>query len=77
MVRCSDDSLYTGITKDIKKRIKEHNSGNKPGAKYTRSRGPVTLVYTEEAENRSQAAKREYEIKQLCKTSKELMLSNH
>jgi putative endonuclease len=75
MVRCSDNSLYTGITKDVKKRIKQHNSGNKLGAKYTRSRGPVTLVYTEQADSRSHATKREHEIKQLCKKSKELMLS--
>ena len=74
MVRCSDNSLYTGITKDIDKRVDEHNSGNKSGAKYTRSRGPVTLVYTESAENHSQAAKRECEIKKMSKKSKELML---
>lgn len=74
MVRCSDNSLYTGITKDIDKRLDEHNSGNKLGAKYTRSRGPVTLVYTEKAESHSQAAKREYEIKQMGKKSKEMML---
>jgi putative endonuclease len=74
MVRCSDNSLYTGITKDINKRLDEHNSGNKSGAKYTRSRGPVTLVYTEIAESHSQAAKREYEIKQMDKKSKEMML---
>ncbi len=74
MVRCSDNSLYTGITTDIDKRLHEHNSGIKPGAKYTRSRGPVTLVYTEEAENRSTAAKREYEIKSMDKNSKEMLL---
>ena len=74
MVRCSDNSLYTGITKDINKRLDEHNSGNKSGAKYTRSRGPVTLVYTEKAESHSQAAKREHEIKQMDKKSKEMML---
>jgi putative endonuclease len=77
MVRCSDNSLYTGITKDIEKRVEEHNSGNKSGAKYTRSRGPVTLVYTEEAESHSQAAKREHEIKQLGKKAKEMMLLKH
>ena len=76
MVRCSDNSLYTGITTDIDKRLLEHNSGNKPGAKYTRSRGPVTLVYTEMAESRSHAAKREYEIKSMDKKSKEMMLKD-
>ncbi len=77
ILRCSDNSLYTGITKDIEKRIKEHNSGNKTGAKYTRSRAPVTLVYTENVETRSHATKRELEIKKMSKKSKEMMLSNN
>jgi putative endonuclease len=76
MVRCSDNSLYTGITKNIEKRLHEHNSGNKCGAKYTRSRGPVSLVYTEKAESHSHAAKREHEIKKMDKQSKEKMLLN-
>ncbi len=74
IVRCSDNTLYTGIAKDVTKRIKEHNSGNKIGAKYTRSRGPVTLVYTEDAETRSHASKRECEIKKMDKKSKEMLL---
>ncbi len=74
MVRCSDNSLYTGITKDIDKRIKEHNSASKLGAKYTRSRTPVTLVYTENIKTRSQAAKRECEIKKMDKKAKEMLL---
>lgn len=76
IVRCSDNSLYTGITTDLAKRMKEHNSGNKSGAKYTRARTPVTLVYSEEAEDRSQAARREYEIKKMDKRSKEMMLKD-
>jgi putative endonuclease len=55
--------------------MKEHNSRNKTGAKYTRSRGPVTLVYTETAGTRSHATKRELEIKKMSKKSKEMMLS--
>jgi len=74
IVRCSDNSLYTGIAKDVRKRVLEHNSGNKLGAKYTRSRGPVTLVYTEGAETRSDATKRECEIKKMAKKAKEMML---
>ena len=57
-----DDTLYTGITTDIERRVDEHNFSNK-GAKYTRIRRPVTLVYTEKHIDRSTASKREYEIK--------------
>ena len=64
IVRCNDGTLYTGITKDLEKRIDEHNSGN-GGAKYTRPRRPVTLVYTEQVESRSDAAKREYQLKRM------------
>lgn len=67
IVRCRDNTLYTGITKDLQKRILEHNSGPK-GARYTRSRRPVVLVYYEQAESRSVAASREYHLKKL-KTS--------
>lgn len=64
MVRCSDNTLYTGIAKNVEKRIREHNS-EKGGARYTRARRPVTLVYTETASSRSEAAKREWNIKRL------------
>ena len=64
IVRCNDGTLYTGITKDLDKRIDEHNFGT-GGAKYTRSRRPVTLVYTEQVESRSDAAKREYQLKRM------------
>ncbi len=63
IVFCRDTSLYTGITKNLEKRLAAHNAGT--GAKYTRSRGPVSLVYHEEFSSRSAAARREYEIKQL------------
>ena len=62
ILRCSDDTLYTGITTDIKRRIAEHNGGQK-GARYTRARQPVSLVYSEEYDDRSSASKREYYIK--------------
>ena len=62
--RCNDGTLYTGITNDIERRISEHNAG-KCGAKYTRSRQPVELVYVEKVENRSMAAEREYQIKRM------------
>lgn len=64
IVRCGDNSLYTGITKNLEKRILEHNSGAK-GAKYTRSRRPVSLVYSEQAASRSAATSREFTIKKL------------
>jgi len=68
MVECSDGSLYTGWTTNIEERIKTHNSGS--GAKYTRSRLPVTLVYSEEVADRSAALKREAAIKKLTRENK-------
>jgi putative endonuclease len=75
MVRCSDKSLYTGISTDVKRRVNEHNNA-KQAASYTRSRRPVTLVYQEKCEDRSDASKREYELKNLKKSEKEGMLKN-
>ncbi len=69
IVSCNDGTLYTGITTDIERRIGEHNSG-KGAARYTRSRRPVRLVYREAAGSRSEAAKREYRIKQLSMVEK-------
>ena len=69
IVECSDGSLYTGITKDVTKRILEHNSSIK-GAKYTKSRRPVKLVYEEPSLNRSTASKREYQIKKFTRLEK-------
>lgn len=65
---CRDGSLYTGITTDIEKRIAAHNAGK--GAKYTRSRKPVELVYYEECADHSAALKREIEIKALSRDEK-------
>lgn len=74
IVRCSDGSLYTGIAKSVEKRIAEHNSDNQLGAKYTRARRPVKLVYQEALATRSNAASRESEIKRLSKRQKELLI---
>lgn len=69
ILKCSDTTLYTGITTDITRRVQEHNSSEK-GAKYTKLRRPVELVYSEEAEDRSSASKREYAIKKLTRSEK-------
>jgi putative endonuclease len=64
ILRCADGTLYTGITTDLARRVEEHNAG-KSGARYTRSRRPVALAYSEAAANRSDASKREHAIKKL------------
>jgi putative endonuclease len=73
MVRCSDRSLYTGVTTDAKRRVAEHNDGR--GARYTRSRGPVALVYLEPAEDRGAALKREHEIKRMTAARKRRLVA--
>jgi len=70
ILRCADNSLYIGITTDIKRRLIEHNS-LKVGAKYTRGRRPVTLVYSEQSDSKSLASIRECALKKLSKTQKE------
>ena len=74
LARCSDNSLYSGSCKDIKFREKMHNEGK--GAKYTRSRLPIKIIYFEELENRSEACKREYEVKKFTKKEKEHLIKN-
>ncbi|MCD4667685.1 MAG: GIY-YIG nuclease family protein [Sulfurimonas sp.] len=74
ILKCFDDTLYTGITTDINRRLDEHNTSDK-GAKYTKVRRPVKLVYSEQSENRSSACKREYEIKQLKREEKLRLIS--
>ena len=69
ILECSDSTLYTGIATDLKRRVDEHNNSDK-GAKYTKIRRPLKLVYSEESENRSSASKREYEIKKLSREKK-------
>ena len=76
ILRCNDGSLYTGVAKDVARRVEEHNSDNQRGAKYTRARRPVSLVYQEQVASRSAAGKREHEIKQLKKSVKEQLISS-
>jgi len=73
IVKCADETLYTGIATDLKRRIEEHNSSEK-GAKYTRARRPVTLMYSERYHDRSSASKREYEIKKKMSRKEKLAL---
>ena len=68
IVKCSDETLYTGWTNDLEKRLRAHNSGK--GAKYTKNRRPVELVYFEEYDTKQEAMKREYAIKQLPREKK-------
>ncbi len=72
LLRCADDTLYCGITNDLDKRIAAHNAGE--GAKYTRARVPVKLVYSEKHKDRSAASKREMEIKGLSRVNKLLLI---
>jgi putative endonuclease len=74
MLKCSDNSLYTGITVDLARRVQEHNE-TKLGAKYTRVRRPVELVYSCEFKNRSEATMAEYQIKQMSRSNKLTLIS--
>ena len=76
ILRCADNSLYTGVTTDLNRRLDQHNGVIKNGAKYTRNRQPVQLVYQETSESRSEAYKREYAIKCLSKTEKERLITS-
>ena len=73
ILKCADDTLYTGIATELERRIEEHNSSDK-GAKYTRARRPVELVYSESYPDRSAASKREYEIKKKMNRVEKLKL---
>jgi len=75
MLECADGTLYTGITTDLKRRVEEHNHSPK-GAKYTRIRRPVVLVYSEEHADRSSASIREHEIKKMNKRLKCKLIEN-
>ena len=76
MVRCADGSLYTGITTDVERRLAEHNGDSPSGARYTRARRPVSLVYREDFPGRSEAAKREAAIKGMKKGEKETLAAS-
>lgn len=71
ILRCNDDTLYTGITNDLQHRIEAHNSGT--GAKYTRGRAPVRLIFAEKAIDKADASRKEYQIKKLSRGEKLLM----
>jgi len=70
MLACADGTLYTGITTDPARRVAEHNGNGAPGARYTRSRRPVELVYVEAAAGRAEATRREAAIKRLDRARK-------
>jgi putative endonuclease len=72
IVKCSDGSLYTGVALNVDDRVNRHNAGK--GAKYTRSRKPVELVYTESVDSKGDALRREYEIKQLAVKEKHRLI---
>lgn len=75
ILKCSDNSLYTGWTNDIKHRLKMHNE--RKGAKYTRGRGPVELVYLEEFDTKQEAMSKEAKIKRLTRKEKLLLIENY
>jgi putative endonuclease len=73
LLQCADNSFYCGYTKDLNRRIKQHNSSDK-GAKYTRAKRPVTLKYFEEFSTLNETLKREYKLKQLTHLQKKLLV---
>jgi putative endonuclease len=75
ILRCVDGSLYTGITTDLKRRLHEHNTTTR-GARFTRGRRPVELIYSVSLPNRSLASQRESGIKQLTRAAKELLITD-
>jgi putative endonuclease len=74
MLRCSDDTLYTGVTTDVQRRVAEHN-GTTKGAKYTKARQPVALVYTKKAKDRSGAQIKEAQLRKLTRREKLLLVN--
>lgn len=75
MIRCSDNSLYTGISNNVSKRFEIHQSGSSKAAKYTRNRHPLQLVFSAEIGDKSAASRVEYQIKKLSKRNKELLVT--
>lgn len=75
IIRCTNGSLYTGITTDIDRRFKEHSDNNKKGSKYLKGKGPLTLAWQHPARDRAHASKLEYMIKQLSKNDKEQLVN--
>jgi putative endonuclease len=74
IIQASDGTLYTGITTDLSRRLKEHNTDNHKGSKYLRGKRPVKLIYSTKVSTRSEASKREYEIKKLKRHEKKSLL---
>ena len=74
ILRCGDGTLYTGITTDVERRLEQHRTGK--GAKYTRGRGPLELVYQETCLDHSQALKREAAIKRMSRQKKEILIKS-
>jgi|TARA_B110000093_G_scaffold32562_1_gene33277 putative endonuclease len=74
MLRCGDDSLYTGVATDVARRLGEHQAQGPKAAKYLRGRAPLKLVYTREVGTRSEALKEEWRIKRLSRAQKEALL---
>ena len=74
VLRCADESLYTGYTTDVERRVDEHDRGD--GAKYTRGRTPVELVHVEAFDSQSAAMSREWEVKQLSRAEKEALVDD-
>ncbi len=75
ILKCADDTFYCGWTNNLERRLRAHNEGK--GAKYTRSRLPVEIIYYEEFESYIEAQKREYQIKQLTRKQKEALIEKH
>ena len=73
ILRCADGSLYTGVAKNLARRLDQHNGDDRLGARYTRGRRPVTLVYAEAAPDRAAACRREHAIKRLDRRSKQAL----
>ncbi|MEK7065954.1 MAG: GIY-YIG nuclease family protein [Patescibacteria group bacterium] len=76
ILRCSDNSLYCGMTNNLEKRVREHNSSTSKGAKYLRAKKPVQLVYSEQYPDIQAAMKREREVKKLTKAQKEALITS-
>jgi putative endonuclease len=74
IVRCADGTLYTGVARDVRRRVEEHNGAGGRGAKYTRGRRPVRLAYAKKARSRSDAQRKEARLKRLPKAGKEALV---
>ncbi|MBM9520696.1 GIY-YIG nuclease family protein [Desulforhopalus vacuolatus] len=77
ILRCADETFYTGITTDPARRLHEHNGERRGGARYTRTRRPVEMIWCEMAEDRAAASRREWEIKHLTRVQKKSLISRY